>query len=88
MQAELGGWRACTQARFRKKYHLEDFIVPVDYLLNRTYTCKVLLSMCLVDQGKAFDTVNQAWLLEVLQGCGVGPNMLEAIHHLYINTRG
>ena len=46
------------------------------------------LSMCLVDLEKAFDTVNQAQLLKVLQDYGVGPDMLEVIHCLYINTRG
>ena len=52
------------------------------------YTCKIPLSMCLVDLEKVFDTVNQLWLLEVLQGYGVGPDMLEAICRLYINTQG
>ena len=77
-----------TQAGFRKKHHLEDLVIPVDYLLDRAYICKIPLSMCLVDLEKAFDTVNRAQLLEVLQGYGVAPDMLEAIHHLYINTRG
>ena len=44
--------------------------------------------MCLVDLEKAFNTVNRAWLLEVLEGYGVGPDMLEAICCIYINTRG
>ena len=46
------------------------------------------LSICLVDLEKAFDTVNRARLLEVLQEYRVNPDMLEVIHHLYINTRG
>ena len=44
--------------------------------------------MCLVDLEKAFNTVNRAQLLEVLQGYRIGPDMLEAICYLYINTRG
>ena len=39
----------------------------------------MLLSMYLVNLEKVFDTVNQAWLLEVLQEYGVGPDMLEII---------
>ena len=46
------------------------------------------LSMCLVDLEKAFDTVNRARLLKVLLDYGVDPDMLEVIHHLYINRRG
>ena len=46
------------------------------------------LSMCLVDLEKAFDTVNQAWLIEVLLDYGVGPDMLEIIRRLYINITG
>ena len=88
MQAKIGGWRVRTQAGFRKKHHLEDLVIPVDYLLYRAYICKILLSMCLVDLEKAFNTVNRAQLLKVLQGNGVGPDMLEAIHRLYMNTRG
>ena len=41
-----------------------------------------------VRPGKSLDTVNWAWLLEALQGYGVGPDMLEAIHCRYINTQG
>ena len=88
LQAEIGGWRPHTQAGFRKKHRLEDLVVPVDYLLDRAYTCNMPLSMCLVDLEKAFDIVNRAQLLKVLQGYGVGPDMLEAIRYLYINTRG
>ena len=44
--------------------------------------------MCLVDLEKAFDTVNWARLLEVLQDYEVNPDMLEVIRCLYINTRG
>ena len=69
---------------FRKKHRLEDLAVPVDYLLDRVYICKIPLSMCLVDLEKAFDTVNRAQLLEVLQGYRVGPDMLEAICRLYM----
>ena len=50
----------CTQARFRKKHHLEDLVVPVNYLLDKAYTCNVPFSMCLVDLEKLFDIVNQA----------------------------
>ena len=46
------------------------------------------LSMCLVDLEKAFNTVNWTRLLEVFQDYGVSPDMLEVIHHVYINTRG
>ena len=46
------------------------------------------LSIYLVDLEKAFDMVNWAWRLEVLQEYGVSSDILEVIHHLYINTRG
>ena len=78
-QAKAGGWWASTQAVFRQKQLLEDLVVPVDCLLDRAYMCKLPLSMCLVDLEKPFDKVNQARLLKVLQGYGVGPDMLEAI---------
>ena len=87
-RAEIGGWRARTQAGFIKKHRLEDLVVLVDYLLDRAYTCNMPLSMCLVDLEKAFDTVKQARLIKVLQDYRVGPNMLETIRRLYINTRG
>ena len=87
-QAEIGGWRAGTKAGFRKKHHLEDLAVPVDYLLDGENTCSMPLSICLVDLEMAFDTVNRAWLLEVLQEYGLSSDMLEVIHSLNVNTRG
>ena len=72
----------------QKKHHLEDLVIPVDYLLDKAYTCNIPLSICLVDLEKAFDTVYWARLLEVLQDYGVNPDMLEVICCLYINTRG
>ena len=69
----------CTQAGFRKRHRLEDLAIPVNYLLDRAYICKIPLSMYLVDLEKAFNTVNLAQLPEVLQGYGVGPDMIEAI---------
>ena len=71
-----------------KKHRLEDLVVPVDYLLDRAYTCNIPLSVYLVDLENAFNTVNWVRLLEVLQDYGVNPDMLEVIRHLYINTRG
>ena len=50
-------WRASTQVDFRRYYHLEDLIVPVDYLLARAQTRSTPLALCLVDLGKAFDIV-------------------------------
>ena len=58
LQAEIGGWRACTQAGFRIKHCLKDLVVPIDYLLDRAYTCNMPLNMCLLDLDKAFNTVN------------------------------
>ena len=56
-RAPYHAWRAPTQAGFRWYYHLEDLIVPVDYLLARAQTCGIPLALCLVDREKAFDTV-------------------------------
>ena len=82
------GGRHAHRLGSEKKHRLEEFVIPVDYLPDRAYICKIPLSMCLVDLEKVFDMVNWARLLEVLQGYGKGPDMLEAIHCIYINTRG
>ena len=47
----------------------------------------MLLSMCLVDLEKVFDTMNRSRLIEVLQEYAVSPDMLDAIRCPYINTR-
>ena len=73
-------WRAPTQAGLRRYYHLEDLIVPVDYLLARAQTRGTPLALCLVDLEKAFDTVPCQHLLDVLSNTyGGDAAMLETI---------
>ena len=83
------GWRTPTQAGFRWHYHLEDLVVPVDYLLAWAQTCGMPLALCLVDLEKAFDTVPHQHLLEVLSNSyGVNAAMLETIRQVLVDTWG
>ena len=88
-QASLHGWCTPTQAGFRRHYRLEDLLVPVDYILARAQTRKLLLVLCLVDLEKAFDTIPHDRLLHLLDTeYGVGADMLETIRRILTNTRG
>ena len=73
-----------------RRYHrLEDLIVPVDYLLARAQTQGTPLALCLVDLGKAFDTVPHQHLLDVLSHTyGIDACMLETICWVLVDTRG
>ena len=74
---------------FRWYYHLENLIVPVDYLLARAQTRGIPLALCLVDLEKAFDTVPHQHLLDVLLNTyGVNACMQETICRVLVDTWG
>ena len=80
---------ASTQVGFRRHYHLEDLIVPVEYLLTRAQTRGTSLVLCLVDLEKAFDTVPCHRLLEVLSNTyGVNAAMVETIRWVLVDIWG
>ena len=87
--ADANGWRAPTQAGFRKHHRLEDMVLAIDFALDRAQAQRTPLALAFLDLEKAFDRVPRDKLIAtLLHQYEIDPNVVETIRRMYVDVRG
>ena len=87
--ADAKGWRAPTQAGFRKHHRLEDMVLAIDFALDRAQAQRTPLALAFLDLEKAFDRVPRDKLIAtLLHQYDIDPNVVETIRRMYVDVRG